>query len=601
MHTRSPDVRRPPKKYDDFEYKPSPASSSPTENSAREKIGAVPRNYAQQQQLKSPSPPKRVPRRNRNVYLGPVIPFTPHLSSTDSPRDGQARSNTTPDQELTLSASGSDEQEETVHQPLEHSRREDSQHLPNMFSVPANAATAGPGPRQRPTITVSNTTASRAGANLRGQGLGPNDNGPNNPIYMRNMQLMEEWAGMTDFDREMEAMKDSDEDEPQATVAQEFPQAVSDDSPPPSWDDLGIAVKLDVADTVNGLYDAPPEMIMNALRLNDSEKDDLTRLLIQRTERQAEEDRNARLLRDHQREILLKGGNISSEENQNMMNRTIYRSAGEENFVTATRAEVIKAKRYLQHIGFDPSILVWCEPQTGAPFSQNDHDATITAGLEESSNSDGEQNGSSPRPERVSAQARAPPPQPYAESALPKTKDAQEKEKKSRTSSHRPPKISELIHVHSSPVAPHTVPSRSFPVASAHRKTQQPVGPVPLPSQHNDRGRSLLRTNDMPPGQKYNSQSHLPTPPTEPFRASATGRLPTRPAPVAPMNSNNDAADPHGGGVRNKRKRSSGGGPGDGAGRSEAHLAGTIDHHSTLDVSSTSATRKTKKSGGNQG
>ena len=582
MHTRTPNVRKPPKRYDDSDYKPSPASSSPTENSTREKIGGVPRKPPPQQQLKSPSPPKRVPRRRRKTYRGPVIPFTPHLPTQTSPTDNQARPNTTPDQELALSASDSDEQEETVHHLLERSEREGSQHFPNMFTVPSNAATAGQGPGQRPTITVGNTTASRAGANLRGEGLGPNDNGPNNPIYMRNMKLMEKWAGMTDFEREME---DSDEDEPQATVARELPQQVTEDNPPPSWDDLGIAVKLDVADTVNRLYDAPhPDVIMNALRLDDLQKDDLTRLLIQRTERQAEEDRNAKLLRDHQREILLKGGTISEEENRDMMNRTIYRSAGEETFITTTRAEVNKAKRYLQHVGFDPSILVWYEPLTGAPYSQSDHGATMT-GMEESSNPDEEP--SSSQPVQLSARARAPPLQPGAESAFPKPRDAQDKERQSKTLSHRRPKTSELIHAHSSPIARDTIPSRSFPVASTHHRTQQPVGSVPRPSPYDDRGRSVLRPSDTPYGQEYDSPSGLPTPPIEPFRPSATGRQPTRPTPVVPMNSNIYTTNPHGGDGRNKRKRSSVGDPGDGA--------GTVDPES-----STSAARKTKKSGGNQ-
>ena len=429
-----------------------------------------------------------------------------------------------------------------------------------MFSVPPNASTAGAGSRQRPMIAVGNTTASRAGADMRGQGLGRNDNGPNNPIYMRNMQRMERYAGMTDFEIEMMT---SDEDEPQATVTQELAQPVMESSPPPSWDDLSNAVKLDVADTVNGLYDAHPDAIMNALHLDDSQKDDLTRLVIQRKERQAEEDRNAKLLKDHQREILLKGGTISSEENRDMMNRTIYQSAGEETFITATRGEVKKAKRYLQHIGFDPSILVWYEPLTGAPFEQNAHNATMTAGMQEFSNSDGETSGTSTRPVQLSAQARAPPPRSHAESALPKPKNAQDKEKQFGTSSHRGPKTSELIHAHSSPVAPHTVPGRSFPVGSTHHKKQQPIGLPPRLSPYDQRGRSVLRTNDMPPDQDYKSQSQLPTPPTEPFGSSATGRQPTRPTPVAPMNSNNHVAKPHGSGGTSKRKRSPSADPGD--------------------------------------
>ena len=428
-----------------------------------------------------------------------------------------------------------------------------------MFSVPSNASTAGAGSRQRPMIAVGNTTASRAGANMRGQGLGRNDNGPNNPIAMRNMQRMERYAGMTDFEIEMMT---SDEDEPQATMTQELAQPVIESSPPPSWDELSDAVKLDVADTVNGLYDAHPDAIMNALHLDDSHKDDLTRLLIQRKERQAEEDRNAKLLRDHQREILLKGGSISSEENRDMMNRTIYQSAGEETFITATRGEVKKAKRYLQHVGFDPSILVWYEPLTGAPFEQNAHNATMTAEMQEFSNSDGETSGTSTRPVQLSAQARAPPPRSHAESALPKPKNAQDKGKQFRTSSHREPKTSEMIHAHSSPVAPHTVPSRSFAVASTHKK-QQPIGLPPRLSPYDQRGRSVLRTNDKPPDQDYSSQSQLPTPPTEPFGSSATGRQTTRPTPVAPMNSNNHAAKPHGSDGTSKRKRSPSADPGD--------------------------------------
>ena len=605
MHTRKPDERKAPKRYDELDYSSSPASSSPTENSAREKKSRVPRSSPLQQQLKSPTRPKRKPRRNSNSYRGPVIPFTPILSSTTFPTDHKAHPDTTPDQESTLSASDLDEQEETVHHPLERSGREGSQHLPNMFSVPPNAATAGPGPRQRPPITVDNTPTPRAGANLRGQGLGPNDNGPNNPIYMRNMELMGEWAGMTEFDRAMEAMKDSDEDEPEGTAAQEIAQelarGVTDYNSPPSWDDLTSALKLDVADAVNGLYDDDPETIMNKLQLDSLQKDDLTQLLTQRSQRWAEEDRNSKLLRDHQREILLNGGSISSEENRDMMDQTIYRSTDEDQFIVATRAEVNKAKRYLRYCGFDPIILIWLDPHTGAPASHDGQGATMTAQMGESSNSDGEAGGSSPPPAQISTQARAPPPQLYDESALPQHKDAQEKDKQSRITSHRQAKTSGLIHAHSSTAAPHAVPSRSFPVISAHARAQQPVGPGPRPSPYDDRGRSVLRTNNMPPGQKYNPQPRLPPPPTGPFASSATGRLPTKPTPGAPINNNKHATNPHGGDGRNKRKRSSSGSSEDSADRSRPRSIATRAYHvGTPAETSTPATKKPKKSGGSQ-
>ena len=602
MHTRNPDERRPPKRYDDFDYSSSPASSSPTENSAREKSNRVPRSSSLQQQLRSPTPPKRKPRRSRNSYRGPVIPFTPILSPTTFPKDHQIHPDTAPDQERTTSLSDSDEQEETVHHPLGHPTREDSQDLPSMFSVPPNAATAGPGPRQRPTITVDNTPRHRAGANMQGQGLGPNDNGPNNPVYMRNMELMEEWGGMTEFDRLMESMKDSDEDEPEGTVAQELAQGVTEYDPPPSWDDLPSALKLDVGDTVNELCDADPETIMNKLRLNNMQKDELARLSMQRKQRQAEEDRNSKLLKEHQREILLKGGSISSEENRDMMERTIYRSTNEDNFIVATRAEVDKAKSYLRYCGFDPSNLVWLEPHTGAPALHDDQDATMAARMGESSDSEEGAGGSSPRPALLATQARAPPPHAYAESALPQDKDAQEKDKQSRIFSHRRAKVSGLTHAHSSPAVAHAVAhavaTRSVPITSTHPKAQRSGRPVPGPSPH-DRGRSVLRTNNTPPGQKYNPQPQLPLPSTAPFASSVTSRLPTKLTTGAPMNNNKHATIAHGGDGQHKRKRSFDGSSEDDAGRSKARSAPTRDYHvATPAEPSTSATKKPKKSGG---
>lgn len=569
------------------------------------KKSRVQRSSPLQQQLKSPTTPKRKPRRNSNSYRGPVIPFTPILSSTTFPTDHKAHPDTTPDKERTLSASGSDEQEETVHHPLGRSGREGFQHLPNMFSVPPNAATTGPGARRRPPITMDNTTTSRAGADLRGQGLGHTDNGPNNPVYMRNMELMGQWGEMTEFDRAMEAMKDSDEDEPEGTaaqaIAQELARGVHDYDSPLSWDDLPNALKLDVADSVNRVYDDPPEAIMNKLRLDSLQQDDLNQLLNQRSQRWAEEDRNGKLLRDHQREILLSGGSISSEENRDMMDRTIYRSTHEDPYDVATRAEFNKARRYLRHCGFDPSILIWLDPFTGGPFLDDDQDAAVTAQTEESSDSDGEAGVSSPPLAQLPTQASAPPPPPYTEPALPQLIDALKKDKQSTTSSHREPKRFRQAHGHTASTAPHTVPSRSFPVTTAHARAPQPVGPVTRPSLHDDRGRSILRANNMPPGQKYNPQPRVPPAPTEPLASSATGRLSTKPSAGAPIDNNKHAAKPHGGDDRNKRKRSSSGISEDGADRSRPRSVATRAYHVGIPAeTSTPATRKPKKDGGSQ-
>lgn len=403
---------------------------------------------------------------------------------------------------------------------------------------------------------------------------------------MRNVQLMERHASMTDFDREIEAMKSSEEDEPQATVTQKLARKVTKGSPPPSWNDLDSTVKLHVADTVNELYDnVHSDSVMNALRLDDAQKDDLTRLLIQRRERLAEHGRMSKILRAHQREILLKGGTISEEENQEMMNRTIYRCA--DAFTATSRGEANKAKRYLQHIGFDPSILQWYDAVTGAPYEQKANDVMLVVEKDEFSTSDGEPSGFSPRPMQPSAKARAPPPRSHAEFALPKPKDAQDKGKQSMTSSHRRLKTSELIHAHSSPVAAHTVPSRSFPVASSHHKTHHPTGLVSRSSPYDQRGISILRTNDTPADQIYASQSQLPTPPIEPFGSSTTSRQSTRPTPVAPMNSNNHASNPHSGGGTTKRKRSP-------SGDSEDRFRLTASEIRNVN-------RKTKKSGENLG
>ena len=540
-NTRKSNERKAPQRYEDLTSSSPSATKSPQDENVRSSHKLPPLS-----QLEPSQPSKRV----RGKYRGPQIEFNPNRSpcafpSLDFTSDDVPVANQ-PDGESLFLDFDSGEQELILSRGFNNSKPDDPrQHLSEMFSVPSDGAAAGLRRRGPPPYVNGSPTSPSAGSNLSGQGLGRNDNGPNNPTYMRNMRLLEGMDQRTEFDDYMDEMATSDEDEPAETVAHPLNTT--------SWDDLSIAVKLDLVDEVNEVSDdATPEDIMNMLQLSELQKAELTQLLIQRKDREVEEKRNSKLLNEHTREVLHSGRNITSEESRDMMDRTIWRSAKEDNYVTASRAEARKGEDYLRRCGIDPSILGWDRPLSSESFAQRNRSTYIPTLRSESSSLDEDPSRSLQSPSFVPSQYGR-----VVDPGLPNLGGANYNARQPRPSSHGRRETSESINAHSSLAAPPAVPMRISPVAPMQKPSQLPYlafgNQFSTSLQHGDRDRYALQANTIPSSKTSSVQ--LPTPPVDHSPLPASLGIGARTMP----NINQIPTASDAGSGSNKRKRSSGG------------------------------------------
>ncbi|KAL2040338.1 hypothetical protein N7G274_006781 [Stereocaulon virgatum] len=363
-----------------------------------------------------------------------------------------------------------------------------------MFSAPARTPSGSTKPRSSTSITIDSPTGLAPT-----DGLGPSDNGPQNPIWARNMKKIGELGRRTDFDWTMAEMETSDEEEQPIKAAEAKVSA---------WDDLTITHKLDLADTIYGRYpEAGPEQIMAHLRLNGEQETELTDLLLKRQKRSREEETSAKQLRDHTQEKLLSGERISESGYRDILERTIYRHVGEEDHLQTTPSELAKAKAYLEHCGFESSLLdgTWARPVSGSatPKSQsgdsrpNAHATTDVAhSSDESANDTYSQIPANSKPVRQSAN-----------SFLPRGGPVQHNS--NGTPPRHRPTAAEMIAAHSSPAAAHLVPSREFPIASARPRSSLASRPQNPTAKHAQANKSALP-------KAPNLSTSLPTPPEEP-------------------------------------------------------------------------------------
>ena len=183
---------------------------------------------------------------------------------------------------------------------------------------------------------------------------GPNDNGPQNPIWASNMARMEEAGKMSDLDRIMLEMETSDEED--IATDRRSKTARKDSNPKyPVWDDLTITHKLDLADTIAELYPDPAH-VMHQLRLNPSQKEELVELLIERQDRAAREEANQQKLMSQTREMLLQGKQLSQSKFHQMVEENLYETIQEDHHIQTNLMEMKKARAYLGNCGFDPAL-----------------------------------------------------------------------------------------------------------------------------------------------------------------------------------------------------------------------------------------------------
>ena len=506
-----------PRRFDDDDYGSSPRESSLRENHSKDENS---RESPQLEQLRWPSPP---PKRStkKNAYRGSVIEFNPNLPLAVFPTLGKPWPNEISDQdqhnihtELPI-LDLSDEQAAVADSLVSGNGPHQRVNSPTMFSSPIRALSDSIRPRFGPSITIDRAMGVAPTYN----GLGPMDNGPQNPIWASNVKKIGELARRTSFDWIMHEMDTSDEEEPPAKVTKK--------DNVPAWDDLTITHKLDLADTVYEFFpETGPEHIMARLRLNALQGGALAELLIKRQNRSRGEETSAKLLRDHTQEEMLGGRKISETGYHTILEQTTYRHAGEEDHLQSTPSELAKAKAYLGHCGFDSSLLdgTWVRPVSGNATPKTQPIILLQRGqpardIPHSSDSSANESSSQPLAQCTSVRQHANP-------VLPKPGEAQ------RDSKAAPPRrrltAAEMIAAHSSPVAPRRVPSREFPVVSAQHQLQTARAgsgqPCPstsypfrssLPSRPHDLTADYTPTANSAPPKARNPTSKLPIPPGE--------------------------------------------------------------------------------------
>ena len=183
---------------------------------------------------------------------------------------------------------------------------------------------------------------------------GPKDNGPQNPIWASNMARMEEAGRMSDLDRIMLEMETSDEEE---AVTDRGSKLARKNSTPqvPGWDDLTVTHKLDLADTLGEFY-ADPAHVMHQLRLDQSQKDELVELLIERQGRAAREKANQQTLMNQTNQMLLRGEPLPQSKFHQMLVDHLYKNIQEDHHIQTNLMELKRARAYLKHCGFDPAL-----------------------------------------------------------------------------------------------------------------------------------------------------------------------------------------------------------------------------------------------------
>lgn len=244
---------------------------------------------------------------------------------------------------------------------------------PNMTLASARHLSRAPQPRIRPSITVHENGPDPR-PSIYG---GPRDNGPLNPLCASNMDRLEELNHMKQDDRFiLDCMTSEDEDDARGRSTKVTQTA----SNVPTWDDLSIAHKLDLADTVAEIY-SDATHVMQQLQLNPLQKKELTDLLIQRQDRLAREKANREKLQEETEKALLsRKGRLSQTTYHNMVEQILYATIAEgDDHLQTTLSELRNARAYLQSCGFDPNLLndTWGTPSiSDVPATERSKAAT---------------------------------------------------------------------------------------------------------------------------------------------------------------------------------------------------------------------------------
>lgn len=289
------------------------------------------------------SPRQRKPPSKRTAYRGKVTEFNPNLPPAAFPTLDH------PDYVHnggTVAIDLQPNESEVQSQNLASHEINVTRDLANMTSTVADFTRRASQHVVQPSITVKKQPQGSKLSSLYGEST---DNGPRNPIWASNMARIAQAAKMSNLDRIMLEMESSDEED----AADRGTKIAGTATIPefPAWDDLTVAHKLDLADTIAELY---PDFsqVTHQLRLTPSQKEELVGLLGQRQDRAAREQANERRLQKQTKDFLLQGEHLSQSTFHQMVEDNLYKDIDKNDHHQTNLKELKKARAYLRYCGF---------------------------------------------------------------------------------------------------------------------------------------------------------------------------------------------------------------------------------------------------------
>ena len=341
---------------------PSPRQESPEESEGSSEF--------QEEIYKTPEP--RKPKPKKSAYRGKVIEYNPNLPpaafpTLDHPDYVHNGGNIPFDLDSHVSglrsrnASQSHSPSSTPDPLGRDCPSEDINVIgknPAMISATADSAHDGIQSLKQTSTHEQRRSRTSTPSSIYGE---PTDNGPRNPTWVSNMARMKEAGRMSDLDRNMLDMETSDEEDA-ATRPTKIARSHSS-LEFPTWDDLAVAHKLDLADAIGELDPDGTDVfeVMDQLRLSVSQKEELTKLLIERQERVATEETNQQRHMEKTKAVLLQGRHLSQAAFHQMVEENLYGTISEDAHLQTNLRELKKARAYLRNCGFDAALAdqVW--------------------------------------------------------------------------------------------------------------------------------------------------------------------------------------------------------------------------------------------------
>ncbi|KAI4095740.1 MAG: hypothetical protein LQ344_001457 [Seirophora lacunosa] len=280
--------------------------------------------------------------------------------------------------------------------PRTNQQQLNHQKMPSNQRNHAHSPTASP-PHQQPATNFSNRDLNRP-FSLRDPvfdypldnmtGFDPSsqqhmDNGIGNPIWERNMALLDGFEQRTDLEWEEAEMATSDEGSPTSRTRKENALLIgktADSSPPPLWEDIPVSLRVQMVHAAAG-KDRSAETALFRLGLNPKQRDVMMEDLRRYNElEEAEDDRvsaHIRLMQD----ALMKGNKryTTREAFGTLAGEHLYQVLDRDDTV-ATRREVGLAEAYMLSFGLSTKFLEdWKPNGAGAQPSVTESGGEVDA------------------------------------------------------------------------------------------------------------------------------------------------------------------------------------------------------------------------------